>query len=316
MKNILYAFLYCLFTSFTIKAQNADTKRWMSALPESVLMYELSIPATHDSGAMFGGFSLKTQDATIKAQLEKGVRGFDIRLKPRPEGKLGVYHDVKYQKITWEDDVLPAMIHFLKENPSETLWVSLKKEGGNTEQYCKLISASLQDKELEAYIVKNVSANLTLGDCRGKILFVHRDSYLKEFPGMQCFGWPDNATGAMTFKTQDNKILNGVVQDEYGYANGKKAIYKAQITWKNMQDAMKNARAHKTWYISFASATALPVNGPADFAKVVNPYLAEKTSSIGKICGVVLVDFVGTEAAQKMVDNLILSNLKCYTKDN
>ena len=312
MKNILYAFLCFFFTSFTIKAQNTDTKKWMSALPETVLMNELSIPATHDSGAMFGGFALKTQDATIKAQLEKGIRGFDIRLKPMSTGKLGVYHDIKFQKISWEDDVLPAMIRFLKENPSETLWVSLKKEGGNTEEYCKLMSASLQNKDLEPFLVKNVSSNLTLGECRGKILFVHRDDYLKKFPGMQCFNWPDNSTGTMTFKTQEGKVLNGVVQDEYNYANGSKASYKAEITWKNMQEAMKNAHATQTWYVSFASATALPLAGPAAFAKVVNPFLVEKTHSIGKTCGVVLVDFSGTDAVEKLINNLILSNQKYF----
>ena len=312
MKNILYAFLCFFFTSLLVNAQAIKPKTWMSTLPESTLMVDISIPATHDSGAMLGGFSLQTQDASIQAQLETGIRGFDIRLTARPEGKLGVYHDVQYQEITWEDHVLPAMVDFLKKNPTETLWVSLKKEGGDTEEYCKLITASLMNPALDAYIVKQLSPSLTLGECRGKIIFVHRDTYLKEFPGMQCYDWPDNASGAMTFKTQEGTILNGMVQDEYGYKSGKKAAYKAQITWKHMKNAMKNALSDKTWYISFASATAIPVAGPADFAKVVNPYLVKKTKSMGKTCGVVLVDFSGSEAAQQIIVNLVLANQKYF----
>ena len=314
MRNILYAFLCFFITSLTIEAHDYDARKWMSTLPDAALMVEISIPATHDSGAMFGGFSLKTQNATIQEQLDKGIRGFDMRLKPRKEGKLGVYHDIKFQKITWEEDVLPTMVNFLKSHPTETLWVSLKKEGGETDEYVKLITASLQNPELEKFIVKGVTSDLTLGECRGKILFVHRDTYLKQFPGMQCYNWPDNGTGPILLKTQDGVELKGAVEDEYKYERGKKADYKAELTWKHMQDAMHKLQEEKTWYISFASATALPKAGPAHFAKVVNPYLAKKTVAASRPCGIVLVDFSGSEEIEVLIENLILLNQKYFKK--
>lgn len=312
MKSIAL-FCLCLFNiGITLSAQEINLKKWMSSLNDTIPFAHLSIPSTHDSGATLGGFSLKTQDCSIKEQLCHGVRGFDIRLIARPEGKLGVYHDIFYQKITWEDDVLPAFIEFLTQNPSETLWVSLKKEGGDTNAYSKLLSSSLQNPDYDEYILKHISATSTLGECRGKIVFSHRDTYLKKFPGVQCHEWPDNKTGAMTFRTQDGTIIKGVVEDEYFYENLQKAIYKADITWKNMKNAMNRITDDQTWMISFASATALPKAGPKDFAQVVNPYLVEKTKSLDKPCGFVLVDFSGTPEAKELIRNLILSNLNYY----
>ena len=156
---------------------------------------------------------------------------------------------------------------------------------------------------------------MTLGECRGKIIFSHRDSYLAAFPGVQCFGWPDNASGAMSFKTQEGKVIEGVVEDEYNYENAQGAAYKAEITWKNMQDAMKNKTSERKWMITFASATALPKAGPKDFAKVVNPFLIEKTKSLNQPCGLVLLDFSATPEAKEIIKNLILSNLNYYTNN-
>ena len=149
MRSILL-YILCLFNTLaTIAARDLDFNGWMGMLNDTVPFARLSIPSTHDSGATLGGFSLKTQDCSIKEQLNNGIRGFDIRLTARPEGKLGIYHDILYQEITWEDDVLPVMIEFLQQNPTEMLWVSLKKEGGDTDAYCQLIEASIQHPSFE-----------------------------------------------------------------------------------------------------------------------------------------------------------------------
>ena len=53
---------------------------WMKLLSDTLPVCKLSIPGTHDSGAIYGGCMLKTQDAGIFSQLELGIRAFDIRL--------------------------------------------------------------------------------------------------------------------------------------------------------------------------------------------------------------------------------------------
>ena len=292
----------------TAFSQALNRSAWMKGLSDEIPVCRLTIPATHDSGALLGGESLQTQDITIQQQLEIGVRGFDIRLQACENGKLGVYHSVQFQEIYWETDVLPAFIDFLKKNPSEMLFVSVKKEGGESEAYRRLAAASLNDKAIAPYVLKDFKNDLTLGEARGKILFMHRDRILKEYPGAQCYGWDDNTTCWVTLKDMKGNETQVSVEDEYGYPSGKKAAYKGRITWKNMQAAMKNNGKQNRWYISFASATALPVAGPAAFSDVVNPMLAKQTQGLKQACGIVLVDFAGTPDARTLIDNLIHSN--------
>lgn len=309
MKRKTLLCIVCLigFVS-TAFPQALNRSAWMKGLSDEIPVCQLTIPATHDSGALLGGEALQTQDITIQEQLEIGVRGFDIRLQACENGKLGVYHSVQFQQIYWETDVLPTFIDFLKKHPSEMLFVSLKKEGGDSEAYRRLLTPSLNDKAIEPYVLKDFKNDLTLGEARGKILFMHRDRILKEYPGAQCYGWDDNTTCQVTLKDMEGHETLVSVEDEYGYPSGKKASYKGRITWKNMQDAMKNNGKNNHWYISFASATALPWAGPATFSDVVNPMLAKQTQGVKQVCGIVLIDFAGTKDARTLIDNLILSN--------
>lgn len=102
------------------------------------------------------------------------VRAFDIRLKEK-NGKLGVFHSHAFQDIYWEEDVLLAFISFLQAHPSETLIVSLKKEGGEIKDYASLLSASLNTPAYQRHFIADFHPELTLKSCRGKILFLHRD---------------------------------------------------------------------------------------------------------------------------------------------
>lgn len=301
--------VWCLMAFMaTLSAQTLNRSAWMKGLADDIPVARLTIPATHDSGALLGGEALQTQDISIREQLEAGVRGFDIRLQACDNGKLGVYHSVQFQDIYWETDVLPAFLDFLKKYPSEMLFVSLKKEGGDPDAYRRLAAASLNDQSLAPYLVTDFKNDLTLGDCRGKILFMHRDRILKDYPGAQCHGWDDNVTCWVTLKDAKGNETLVSVEDEYGYPNGNKASYKGRITWKNMKAAMKNAGKNHRWYISFASATALPVAGPSAFSDVVNPMLAKQTQGLEQPCGIVLIDFAGTADGRTLIDNLILSN--------
>lgn len=301
--------VWCLMAFMaTVSAQTLNRSAWMKGLADDIPVARLTIPATHDSGALLGGEALQTQDISIREQLEAGVRGFDIRLQACDNGKLGVYHSVQFQDIYWETDVLPAFLDFLKKYPSEMLFVSLKKEGGDSDAYRRLAAASLNDQSLAPYLVTDFKNDLTLGDCRGKILFMHRDRILKDYPGAQCHDWGDNVTCWVTLKDAKGNETLVSVEDEYGYPNGNKASYKGRITWKNMKAAMKNAGKNHRWYISFASATALPVAGPSAFSDVVNPMLAKQTQGLEQPCGIVLIDFAGTADGRTLIDNLILSN--------
>lgn len=144
MKKLVHCLALFIFSllSGCSSYEKWDSTSWMQHIKDTMPIYKLSIPATHDSGAVLGGEFLQTQDSSIKEQLEKGIRGFDIRLQAINED-LGVYHATQFQHITWKKDVLPMFISFLNNHPSEMLIVSLKCEGGNRAEYSSLLSESL-----------------------------------------------------------------------------------------------------------------------------------------------------------------------------
>src|SRR5687767_170537 len=65
--------------SANLSAAPANT--WMGALYDNVLVSQISIPGTHDSGARFEPFpgTAKCQNLTISQQLDAGIRFLDIR---------------------------------------------------------------------------------------------------------------------------------------------------------------------------------------------------------------------------------------------
>lgn len=283
---------------------------WMKVLRDTLLVCKISIPGTHDSGTTKGGSMLQTQSSDILSQLQQGIRAFDIRLQKK-DNKLGIYHSHAFQDIYWEDDVLPAFLHFLQEHPTETLIVSLKKEGGELQDYASLLSASLSETTYQPYFVKDFSPELTLKDCRGKILFLHRDRAMEEYPGAACIGWKDNATCELTLR--NNKGLDGFVllQDEYQYklGSGKEAEKKIEACIRNFKNISAEPAASRRWGISFVSATGLPLGTPLVFANQINKPVTDYIKKAGKQSyGIVFIDFVYGREGDNLVKSLIKSN--------
>lgn len=285
-----------------------DRSRWMEGMEDSTRMCKISIPATHDSGSLLGGKALQTQDMSIEQQLESGIRGFDIRLQAIDGDRLGVFHSTQFQNQTWEDDVLPAFIRFLKENPSEALVVSLKREGGSSEDYCRLLSASLSREDNRKYFVDIFKADITLGSCRGRILFLHRDKAMDNYPGAECSNWGDNTTCDVTLTGSNGSVAVASVQDEYQYNDGNSAPYKVAVTMKNIMKAMTEPESSDKWFISFASATALPADGPEVFSDQVNPALAREMEDLNAPAGIIMIDFAGDRYGSLLTEHIIESN--------
>lgn len=312
------AFFITSLCSMTLRAQTAGTcfpsvpKRleWMRTLPDSTPVCKLSIPGTHDSGACYGGLSLQTQGTDIPAQLRQGIRAFDIRLQEK-DGKLGVYHSTAFQRLYWETDVLPAFLRFLQKYPSEMLVVSLKREGGRAEAYASLLSASLTDPVYRTYWVDSFRPGLTLGDCRGKILFLHRDKALERYPGAACTGWADDATCTLVLCDKDGQEGTALLQDEYQYASEHEADQKIAVCIRNLDAVAAEPDVSRRWGISFASATGLPSGTPQAFADQVNAALAVHLKEGGGARrGIVFIDFVGQADGARLVSLLINGNLQ------
>lgn len=285
--------------------------KWMSLLPDTIPVCKISIPGTHDSGSTKGGPMLKTQTQSINKQLQKGIRAFDIRLKKK-NNKLGIYHSHAFQEIYWETDVLPAFITFLKENPSETLVVSLKKEGGNLEDYSDLLSISLTNDIYKEYFIDDFDPALTLKDARGKILFLHRDYVMENYPGATCTGWKDNATCILTLLCKSGTEGYAFLQDNYQYKSGKEANIKLEKCISNLNYIANDSIETNMWGVSFISATGLPKGTPIVFAKKLNKPVADYIRNKNFNWGIVFIDFAESKDGKDLIENLIKSNFNRY----
>ncbi|KAF1930671.1 1-phosphatidylinositol phosphodiesterase precursor [Didymella exigua CBS 183.55] len=203
-----------------------DYSTWMQALPDSLPLSAISIPGTHNSHTYYKALpSVKCQSVDIKTQLDNGIRFLDLRAQPThgsDPGKKHMYlvHGAFPISLTgpkYLTPVLETCYAFLAANPSESILVSLKREGvgSATDEYFARI---LQDH----YIGPNASKWHTaptipyLGAVRGKCILVRRYTTGAEPPSMYASGsgldataWPYNCTSAVfpssspTFNIQD-----------------------------------------------------------------------------------------------------------------
>jgi hypothetical protein len=65
--------------------------------------------------------------------------------------------------------------------------------------------------------------------------------------------------------------------------------------------------SHK-WFFTFASATALPEDGPQAFATIVNAQLAQRMTNAPANYGIIFMDFAGTTDGRKLIHKLIHAN--------
>lgn len=289
----------------------ADKANWMGQLADTIAARNLVLPGTHDSGARYGGALLRTQTIDIPAQLEAGVRAFDIRLREH-EGQLGLYHSHAFQRVYWESDVLPALIDFLRQHPSEWLVVSLKREGGEAADYRRLLSQSLSNEAYTPYFLSDWDDSYTLAPCRGRILFLHRDEVMEHYPGVRCEGWADNATCLLTLRTARGNATQVLLQDEYQYNATAEAPKKLEAILNSLRRMHQpDDPASYRSGISFVSATAYPLATPKQFAKRLNSAVAERIAAEQlSPRGILFIDFISHPGGKQLVEQLILSNFR------
>ena len=147
---------------------------WMKNLPDSMKLYLMTIPGTHNSCALYGTFLAQCQSWSIKNQLNAGIRYFDLRLRLN-EDKLQLYHGPIFQNIQFFE-VLKIFSDFLKENNSEFIIMSIQEEYNaikKDKSFNELFNENIQDYK---HIIINFSFDdeieYTLGQLRGKILFI------------------------------------------------------------------------------------------------------------------------------------------------
>ena len=179
-------------------AQVSDYQNWMGGLDDRAFICQLSVPGAHDAcsssfsgllGSIYKSFA-QTQTKTVEQMLPLGVRLFDLR--PCVSGsKLHINHGVASTSFDF-DPVMKQICTYLDAHPSEFCIVVIRHEveGDNSStKFPDMLQASLAS--IKDHLV-DFRPNLTVGETRGKILFISRDEYTAPIYGGRTVDLSDN----------------------------------------------------------------------------------------------------------------------------
>lgn len=310
-----------------IKEDDTRNNNWITPLDDNIYVQQMSIPGTHDSAANETSLSDagQTQSKTIEEQFNMGIRAFDLRTAYNTDqGRMWMYHGYSncYKSL---NTVLTTLSNKLKENPGEFIFIQFRHEdessfllGGTEKDPDKWSEIYNELKNFDKQIVQWRN-DLTIGECRGKMIIVTRHDYTNRTKVALVANFPENSLGNATL----NENTTYYVQDYYKYTfatwntgsedyNGKKKIglIKSLIeTTNKFCDAKSTDYINKSWTLNHTSGYCassiiggIGVGSTSQYqqnASLVNPeiykYLQSQTTH-GPL-GIVFMDWVGAREA-------------------
>jgi len=264
-----------------------EGSNWMTSIDDEKHLYELTIPGTHDSGAMVETVSgtAKCQDLTISEQLAAGVRSLDIRCR-HINNAFAIHHGPIYQELNF-DDVLNSITTFLQDNPGETVIMFLKEEYNpkdNTRSFAETFTEYVNKKPS---LWSLGTAVPRLGDVRGKIVLIRRfdDPHGRGIPAPPS-DWPDDTTGTIEGPPRLR------IQDEW-------IVLNRENKWDYINTLLlESGQNPTTLYVNFASGFTLALGIP-HVANYINPRVEEffRTAKPRRY-GLVIMDFITVSLAR------------------
>ncbi|KAJ7693197.1 1-phosphatidylinositol phosphodiesterase [Mycena rosella] len=300
-------------------ASNPD---WMMKVPDSASLASISIPGTHESMSISGGDLTECQEDfgasadSLTAQLNAGIRMFDIRLRVNDGNTFTVHHGAVYQNANF-DDVLNKLDAFLGAHPAEAVVMRVKQECTGELGSCTDVSgqASFIDifdmyrdnspaaqRRLWAPSVQRGSAAGTpiMGAIRSHIVLAvingPQGGRTEQYGLSQFSGWNDGDSAW--------------VQDNYNVPNtGAIATKRDQV--RRFLDTT-NAGDQTAMYVNFCSGSSLfaepyQVAGGGGGTQGVNPflliYLGQGTDVHAEVhrTGMMMMDFPGGDLINKII---------------
>ncbi|MCY0957880.1 phosphatidylinositol-specific phospholipase C domain-containing protein [Streptomyces sp. H27-H5] len=302
----------------------ADRAEWMWGVASDTKLSAMSIPGTHDTLAIHGGSAVQTQEDygdsanTLTAQLERGIRAIDIRVRAIG-GSFTIHHSAYYQQANF-DDVLKKAQGFLKAHPTETIVMRMRAEcayrsPGITD--CANEPKSVQPADVRQIFAGYVGASQyrdlfhagsvkgtgrakvpTLGDVRGKLVLAGFDNVDSDGYGIEGFN--------------DHK------EDTY---NASSIPEKWNLVKTNVDAAISRAKGNSSdggLYVTYTSANTVPGGGSplyyaGGYTKVqsgvstevpgVNYHLMKYLNSEKGRVGIVMTDFPGWGLVNAIIDH-------------
>lgn len=319
----------------SVSIETVLPESWMKQIPDETPISQLAIPGTHDSAAFLEKLlaSARTQSDAVSIQLQSGVRFLDIRPKATSTTQtedLPIYHGIVNLEVSLME-VINQMTSFLETNPSEMLIYTMRNEDTNAkyQEVWETTIRTIFENLKAAGKTVDLKADLTLGECRGKMLFLTRtgDSDYRAEGGLYVGGaqnWFHNCLFENDMlDPQGEKVVTGHVLDYYKLekaddAPDKEAALekKKQLIATNLENATQNKDANH-WYVTYLSGYSafgflgLADGTPLDLAKTVNPYTLELLKEKSGKPGIVVLDYATNEeecAGISLINRIIALN--------
>lgn len=249
-------------------------------LPDSLPLSMVSMPGTHNSASfamtkrrlpavVLAGACCQTWN--LDTQLRRGVRFFDLRIRPGGElchGPLDCGVSLR--------SVLDTCTAFLQRNPGEVLLARIKDETNGGSQAARSIDG-LVSSLARSYPLFVEGRLPCVGEVRGRILVLS--------------DWHNGQIGV----PWDGDSMR--IQDEYWHATGK---HKWHVVARQLDQSVAQPDSLQ---VHFTSATHLPRRAPLAIARVVNHHLAIHLRYMlcPRFVGIVAMDFPSSSLCELVV---------------
>lgn len=328
---------------------SAKLESWMGKLRNEIPLSSLSIPGTHNSPTHHTALpSVRCQAVSVKEQLNNGVRFLDIRVQPETTDNLSkdgliLVHSAFPVSLTGNKyfrDLINTVFSFLDENPSETVIVSLKREGigkATDQHLSKVLHQHYYSANPSRWFTDNRIP--TLGESRNKVVLIRRfaiDDSLKEQNdgkgwGIDAESWPDNCADGICSSGEIR------VQDFYEVAESENIEKKISFSTDQLARAAEavcvvpddtNTAAMEAskqpFFMNFLSASNFWRANcwPDRIAAKVNPSIIdhlcrkhhEPAGPGDGSCGIVVCDWVGSAGDWDLVRCIVGMNARLQMK--
>lgn len=289
-----------------------ENKNVLSALSGGILLSELNLAGTHDSATAFCAFSrlAKCQSHTFREQLKMGIRLLDIRLC-RTGNRFYLVHskancycdETKKARLSF-DEVFQVLTSFLRENPRETIVLSVKQDRGCFEKsfFKAFYNTYIRGQESVWFLENRVPH---LSECGGKLVLLRRCKKNDGFESKAACGldfsvWADQASRTETepLSVRLSEMCRATVQDRYRLA--------PELKWDACAKPFLESACPSPKHICLHFLSSCGGNGiPEENAAYVNAQFATYDLPKDRPCGWFFLDF----ATEALCDKIMQSNL-------
>jgi 1-phosphatidylinositol phosphodiesterase len=346
--------------SYLALYSSAKLESWMGTLKDETPLSALSIPGTHNSPTHHIALpSVRCQAVSVRDQLDNGVRFLDIRVQPESpsdsskDGLILVHSafPVSLTGTKYFRGLIEKVHSFLDANPTETVIISLKREGvgKSTDQHLSKILNDHYANDASRWFTENRIP--TLGESRKKVVLIRRfalDDSLKGENGgkgwaIDAESWPDNCADGICssgeIRVQDfYEVAESInINKKITYANDQleRAAQAVCVLPRDMNDASAEI-PQPPFFINFLSASNFWRANcwPDKIAAKVNPsiidYLCRRHNESTRISdpddgegrknigdgstGIVVCDWVGLNGDWDLVRCIVGMNAKLKLK--